>query len=106
MNGNREFVTAIAAALRRGYGGDSSAVKRVVAQTGANERAVRNWFEGKNGPSGEYLVELTRHSDEVLVSVLQMAGRSEILKAKILVDARAKLGEMLAMIDQLQSPEL
>ena len=48
----------------------------VVQLTGANDRTVRNWFEAKNGPSGELLVALCRHSDEVLDTVLRLAGRT------------------------------
>jgi len=36
---------------------------------------VRNWFEGKNGPSGENLMALIRYSDAVLAMVLQLSGR-------------------------------
>jgi hypothetical protein len=36
---------------------------------------VRNWFDAKNGPSGEYLIRLIRHSDEVLDSFLALAGK-------------------------------
>jgi len=78
-------------------------VKTVMAYTGAGERTVKNWFEGKNGPSGENLVELVRHSDEVLEALLLMAGREDILAGKLLIDARGRLVEMLEIIDQLQS---
>ena len=71
--------------------------------TGAGERAVKNWFGGKNGPNGENLVELVRHSDEVLEALLLMAGREDILAGKLLVDARDKLVEMLEIIDQLHA---
>jgi hypothetical protein len=77
-------------------------VKTVMAYTGAGERTVKNWFEGKNGPNGENLVKLVRHSDEVLEALLFMAGREDILAGKMLVDARDKLAEMLEIIDQLQ----
>ena len=78
-------------------------VKTVMAYTGAGERTVKNWFEGKNGPNGENLIELVRHSDEVLEALLWMADREDILAGKLLVDARDKLVEMLEMIVQLQS---
>src|ERR1700683_4920427 len=68
---------AIAAALTRAYGGRHSAVKVVAGAVGANERAVRNWFEAKNGPNGEHLLRLISHSDEMLDSVLAMAGKRE-----------------------------
>src|SRR5258707_3407594 len=97
------FAGAIAAALRREYGPTHAAVKTVVGLTGANERAVKNWFEAKNGPSGESLVALCRHSDTVLETFLLMTGREERLKAKRIVDATTKLRELLALLDDLQS---
>lgn len=98
-----EFAAVIAEALQTAFGGTRMSVKTVMAYTGAGERTVKNWFEGKNGPNGENLVRLVRHSDEVLEAFLLMAGREDILAAKLLVDARDKLVEMLAMIEQLQA---
>lgn len=97
------FPEVIAEALRRQYGGTPAAVKIVVRLTRANERAVKNWFDAKNGPSGENLVSLLRHSDEVLETVLALAGRQDLIVARKLTGAREKLREMLAMIDDLQS---
>ena len=97
------FPEVIAEALRRQYGGTPAAVKIVVRLTRANERAVKNWFDAKNGPSGENLVSLLRHSDEVLETVLALAGRQDLIVARKLTGAREKLKEMLAMIDDLQS---
>jgi len=74
-----------------------------MAYTGAGERTVKNWFEGKNAPNGENLVELMRHSDEVLKAMLMMAGREDLLAGKLLVDAREKLIEMIEIIDRLRN---
>ncbi len=98
-----EFAAVIAQTLRGTFGGTRMSVKTVMAYTGAGERTVKNWFEGKNGPNGENLVELVRHSDEVLEALLLMAGREDILAGKLLVDARDRLVEMLEIIDQLQA---
>ncbi len=98
-----EFAAVIAETLRGTFGGTRRSVKTVMGFTGAGERTVKNWFEGKNGPNGENLVELVRHSDEVLEALLLMAGREDILAGKLLVDARDKLVEMLEIIDQLQA---
>ena len=98
-----KFAAVIAEALHDAFGGTRMSVKTVIAYTGAGERAVKNWFEGKNGPNGENLVRLVHHSDEVLEAFLLMAGREDILAAKLLVDARDKLVEILAMIEQLQA---
>ena len=98
-----DFTTVISETLREAFGRSGRSIKTVMAYTGAGERAVKNWFEGKNGPNGENLVELVRHSDEVLESLLLMAGREDILTGKLLVDARDKLAEMLEIIDQLKA---
>lgn len=97
------FPEAVAGALRREFGAVPGAVKQVVRITGANERAVRNWFEARNAPSGENLVALMRQSEEVLETVLQLAGRQELVTARRLSGARDKLREMLALMDDLQS---
>lgn len=96
------FAAAIAEALKRQFGGTPGAVKTVVRLTGVNERAVKNWFDAKNGPNGENLVVLMRHSEEVLETVLALAGRDELVIARKLSGAREKLREMLAMIDGLE----
>ena len=96
-----EFAAVIAETLRGENGGTRMSVKTVMAYTGVGERTVKNWFAGKNGPNGKNLVELVRHSDEVLEALLLMAGREDILAGKLLVDARDKLVEMLEIIDRL-----
>lgn len=97
------FTQAIAQALRREYGQSPAAVKTVVRLTRTNPRAVRNWFAANNGPNGENLVELVRHSEEVLETVLHLAGRHDLVTTRKLANAREKLREMLEMIDDLQS---
>jgi hypothetical protein len=96
------FAETIAIALHKEFGGTAAAVKSVVRLTGANERAVKNWFAAKNGPSGENLTRLMGRSDEVLEAVLHLAGRQELIAARRLAGAREKLKEMLAMIDDLE----
>ncbi len=100
-----DFTAVIAKTLRETFGRGGRSIKTVMAYTGAGERTVKNWFGGKNGPNGENLVELVRHSDEILEALLSMAGREDILAGKLLVDARDKLVEMLEIIDQLQVGE-
>ena len=75
------FVTAIAVALKAEFGATPSALKTIAQLTRSNERAVRNWLEGKNGPSGSNLVVLMRHSDRVLRTVLELADRRDLALA-------------------------
>jgi len=74
-----DFTAVIAETLRETFGGTAVAVKTVMAYTGAGERTVRNWFDGKNGPNGNNLVSLARNSDEVLEVFLLMADRGDVL---------------------------
>jgi hypothetical protein len=101
--GAGKIASAIAAALHAEFGGTRVAIKTVVKLTSANERAVKNWFDGLNGPSGEFLIALCRHSDRVLETVLKLAGRSELLKVKKFVDVKKKLREMLSIIEEIEA---
>ena len=89
------YPVAIAAALKSELGNSHRAVKTVMRWTGANERTVKNWFAGKRGPRGEHLIGLIRHSNGVLESVLRLAGREQIVAAKLVLDARTILAIML-----------
>lgn len=97
------FVVAIARALRAEFGSSPSTMKTVARMTGTNERTVRNWFEEKNGPTGENLVVLMHNSDEVLQTVLLLAGRHDLLAAAKIAETRTQLRETLSALDQLLS---
>jgi hypothetical protein len=96
------FAVAVANALHREYDHGHGGINAVVTLTGANERTVRNWFEGKNGPGGEYLIVLCRHSDVVLETILTLAGRTTLARMTSLEQVRRKLIEarvLLAALD-------
>jgi hypothetical protein len=99
------FVRAIAVALKAEFGAMPSTLKTVAQLTHSNERAVRNWFEGKNGPSGANLVILMRHSDRVLRTVLELADRRDLVLAVGLTRLRQRLIEAVAEIDSLPRRE-
>jgi hypothetical protein len=99
------FVRAIAVALKAEFGATPSALKTVAQLTHSNERAVRNWLDGKNGPSGCNLVILMRHSDRVLGTVLELAHRRELGLAVELTSLRALLIDAVAEIDRLSLRE-
>jgi hypothetical protein len=82
-----------------------SALKTVAQLTRSNERAVRNWFQGKNGPSGANLVILMRHSDRVLTTVLELADRRDLVMAVELTGLRQRLIDAVAEIDRLPPRE-
>jgi hypothetical protein len=98
---NGPYPAAIAYALQNQLGTTHQAVKIIMRWTGAGERTVKNWLAGLSGPNGQHLVDLIRHSDEVLEILLLLAGRQQIAAAKNLIDARDKLAEALRQINQL-----
>src|SRR5688572_13597785 len=102
---SERFSEAIARALHTEFDQTHSAIKTVVALTGANERAVRNWFEARNGPNGEFLIALCRHSDQVLETFLLLAGRRDHLRARNLVRAKDTLKEILVLLSELESED-
>ena len=98
---DRPFAVSIAMAMLTEWGESSSARKEVGRITGSNERTVRNWFEARNGPSGENLVALVRHSDAVFGTVLELSGRPPLLPAARVMEFRDQLYAVVRAIDAL-----
>jgi hypothetical protein len=97
------FSDVIAAALHRQYGDTQGAIKSVMRLTGATERSVKNWFQAKNGPNGEFLIRLCRHSDQVLETVLLRSGRDRQLKFKKIGEMQVVLRQMLTLLSELDT---
>jgi hypothetical protein len=95
------YPVAIAHALQNQLGTTHQAAKMIMRWTGAAERTVKNWLAGASGPSGQHLVDLIRHSDEVLEALLVLAGRQQIATANKLVDVRDVLAETVEQLDKL-----
>ncbi len=70
-----DYRTAMALALDENLGETHRAIKIAMRWTGACERTVKYWFAGEQGPSGDHLIALARHSAAVLFVVLALAGR-------------------------------
>jgi hypothetical protein len=95
------FADEIAAALDRMLRVGDVRIKTVAGWTGANERTVKNWVSGQYGPCGSHLIVLMRHSDEVLESVLSMAGLHDFRLAEKLIVMEQHLQELASMIRAL-----
>lgn len=91
---------AIAAALKRELGGSHRGIKTLMRWTSVSERTAKNWLVGSNGPAGEHLVELMRHSDEVLGTILDIAGRDASKAAIQLSELRSALVRMASIADE------
>ena len=92
------YVTTIARALREEFGGSNSATKTVMRWTGASERSVKNWFAGSNGPTGDHLVALLRHSDSVVEALVDVAGRRRLVTSTNLAALTVALRNALRLI--------
>jgi hypothetical protein len=95
------YSRAIAYALKCELGSTHQAIKTAMGWTGAGERTVKNWLSGISGPRGDHLIELIRHSDHVLETLLALAGRQHVAGVQNLIVARNKLVEMVEQIDGL-----
>ncbi|MEH3036154.1 MAG: homeobox domain-containing protein [Sphingomonas adhaesiva] len=95
------FAREIAAALAVEFGDRPHKVKELARITGCNERTVKNWFQARNSPSGECLVTLMRHSDQVLRLVLRYADRDDLLRVIDVSEAKARLAEAVTTLDGL-----
>lgn len=72
---------------------------------GPGECTVKDWFAGRYGPSGEHLVALARHSDEVLVALLTLSGRGDLTLLGALAGLRARMSEMLVVLNGLMDSD-
>ncbi len=96
-----EYREAISSALSQELGGAGSAAKVAIKWTGASERTAKNWLSGSYGPTAENLIELMRHSDTVLATVLELSGRGEAMTAERLKRVRTELAEVLSNLDAI-----
>lgn len=95
------YASVIATALRLELGASHRAVKTIMRWTGANERTVKNWLAARNGPRGEHLIDLIRHSDAVLYASLQMARRTQPIASEKVLEIRNVLADTVELIDRL-----
>jgi hypothetical protein len=96
-----QFPQAVAFALKKELGATHQAAKIIMRWTGAGERTVKNWLSGTSAPSGQYLVDLMRHSDGVLEVILVLAGRPHIVAAQKLAEVKSEIEATVKLIDSV-----
>ena len=94
------YANAISLALRAELGGSHRAVKTILQWTTASDRTIKNWLAGTSGPQGQHLIDVIRHSDAALSTVLWLAGRREAMTVVNLEDLRCRLAESLVELDR------
>jgi hypothetical protein len=102
-DGSGKFSMEIAAALHRATLQNGLHVKKVAAWTGANERTVKNWFSGQYGPSGEHLVTLAKHCNEVLITVLVSMGRQDLLVEHEIFELERRIVRLSTVLQEMKS---
>lgn len=93
------YAEALALVLRCRFGGRRAAAKTVMGWTGASERTVKSWFGGVSGPSGEHLIGLARHSDDVFALLVRLTGRDQDDSHRDLRAIRQHLSDAITAID-------
>ena len=73
-----QLAKIIAEALREDFGDTPSSIKRIGRLTGANLRAIKNWYIAKNAPSSRYLLILARMSPSILRFILMQVGGEDL----------------------------
>lgn len=98
------YAHALASALLDELGNSHRAIKTLRNWTNASERTTKNWLAGANGPSGLHLIEIMRHSDAVLHTVLELAQRRSIVAVALLPALSQRLIETAELIDACLGP--
>lgn len=96
------FAAMVAKALRDDFGDTHRAVKTICKLTGAHPRAVKNWLNGENGPTGRHLVALMAISDAVLEAVLLAAGRRHLVVLNEVAESKRLLLHLLEQLNDFQ----
>lgn len=98
------YAHSLATALLDELGNSHRAIKTLRNWTNASERTAKNWLAGANGPSGLHLIEIMRHSDTVLHTVLDLAQRRSVAAVTLLPTLRQRLLETAELIDACFEP--
>lgn len=64
----------IASALRSAFGDEKSAIKRIMDVSRCEERAAKNWYQGKNAPNALYLLRLIATVPELQAEVRRLTA--------------------------------
>ena len=102
-----DYASFVADALRLELGNSHQSIKTLMRWTGANERTMKNWLSGTNGPSGEHLLEILCNSDLVFDRVLQRVDRRPLLSYHKLEEVHEALRSTAQMLfEMIKAKEL
>lgn len=98
--GDLDFAMLVAEALSADLGSTHRAVKTAMRWSGATERTVKHWFAATHAPRGPHFIGLVQHSDRLLNDFLRAAGRGDAALIVELATLRAKLLEVVEILDR------
>ena len=82
------YAQLVASALRTSLDDTHRAIKTVMLWTHANERTVKNWLSGTNGPNGEYLLALLGKSDAVVDALIGTLAQDRLTELAMRLNQR------------------
>lgn len=100
MTADYDFSSLVATALRNELDDTRRNIKTIMAWTDASERTVKNWLAATHGPSGDHLVRLARHSDEVFELIILLSERRPVVTTVSLMRLRTHLAETIERLDR------
>lgn len=92
------YAETIARALKQELAISKASAKTLMRWTGAGERTVKNWLKGANGPSGQHLMALMKHSDLVYSAVHNLVRPDGQELRSRLREVKSVLGHTLALM--------
>ena len=70
LSGREVYAKTVAELLRKEYGESHRAIKQLMRQTHASERAVKHWLSGQHGPDTVFFLRLMVSSPVIRAFVL------------------------------------
>src|SRR5688572_12299333 len=104
--GSSAYARIVSAALRHSLDDSHRSIKTVMRWTHANERTVKNWLTGANGPNGDYLLVLLGKSDAVVDALIGTLSEDRLVALAIRLIRRRDTDHHLpsAMMGQSRDP--
>lgn len=96
----QELADIVSVGLRRAFGDEKSAIKRIMRVANCNERAAENWYAGKNAPNALYLLRLIAEVPELQAEVRRLTAMESDLDPHF----ERAMSEAVRLFQQVRKP--
>lgn len=96
----QELADIVSVGLRRAFGDEKSAIKRIMRVANCNERAAENWYAGKNAPNALYLLRLIAEVPELQAEVRRLTAMESDLDPHF----EKAMSEAVRLFQQVRKP--